>query len=98
MLIKSFRTKKMLILTGVMLTAVLFVMVGETVQEMQLAEWIPTTKIDVDISAWLGVWFSVFPTIETLALQAFAMVFVIGSYLYLQFVRIWKPRMLENLN
>jgi high-affinity iron transporter len=90
--------KKMLILTGVMLTVVLFVMIGETVQEMQLAGWIPTTHIGVNIPDWLGVWFCIFPTFETIISQIFAMVFVIGSYAYLQFVRVWKPRMLEKLN
>jgi high-affinity iron transporter len=90
--------KKMLILTGVMLTVVLFVMVGETAQEMQLAGWIPTTQIDVNIPDWLGVWFCIFPTVETIASQIFAVVFVIGSYVYLQYVRVWKPRRLEKLN
>ena len=36
--------RKMLILTGVMLGAVLLVMVGEQAQEMQLAHWISTTR------------------------------------------------------
>jgi high-affinity iron transporter len=58
-------------------------MVGEQVQEMQLAHWIPTTTIpalaDV-IPAWMGLWLSVFPTVETLAGQAIAALLVIGSY------------------
>ncbi len=37
--------RKMLVLTGIMLGLVLFVMVGEQGQEMQLAQWIPTTRI-----------------------------------------------------
>jgi high-affinity iron transporter len=90
--------KKMLILTGVMLTIVLFVMVGETVQEMQLAGWIPTTNIHVNIPAWLGVWFSVFPTTETMISQFLAMAFVIGSYAYLQYVRVWRPRLSGRVN
>ncbi|QYR21193.1 FTR1 family protein [Paenibacillus sp. sptzw28] len=90
--------KKMLILTGVMLTVVLFVMVGETVQEMQLAGWVPTTTIHVNIPAWAGVWFCIFPTVETLASQYVAMMFVIGSYAYLQYVRVWRPRMSDRLN
>ena len=35
----------MLVLTGVMLGAVLIVMVGESVQELQLAHWLPTTEL-----------------------------------------------------
>lgn len=75
--------KKMLVLTGVLLGAVLLVMVGEQAQEMQLAHWLPTTQISWlthVIPAWMGLWFSVFPTVETLVAQAIAAVLVIGSY------------------
>jgi high-affinity iron transporter len=75
--------KKMLVLTGIMLGAVLLVMVGEQAQEMQLTHWLPTTQIPWIanvIPGWMGLWFSVFPTIQTLAAQAVAGVLVIGSY------------------
>jgi high-affinity iron transporter len=75
--------KKMLIITGVMLGAVLLVMVGEQAQEMQLAHWLTTTKISALehlIPDWAGLWFAVFPTVETLTAQAIAAVLVIGSY------------------
>jgi high-affinity iron transporter len=75
--------RKMLVLTGVMLGAVLLLMVGEQAQEMQLAHWIPTTKISwltTVVPDWAGVWFSIFPTVETLAAQGIAAVLVIGSY------------------
>ncbi len=75
--------RKMLVLTGVLLGAVLLLSVGEQAQEMQLAHWLPTTKIPWIASLvpdWAGVWLSVFPTVETLASQALAAVLVIGSY------------------
>jgi high-affinity iron transporter len=75
--------RKMLVLTGVLLGVVLLVMVGEQAQEMQLAHWIPTTPINSltnVIPAWAGLWFSVFPTVETLAAQGIAAALVIGSY------------------
>jgi high-affinity iron transporter len=75
--------RKMLIFTGIMLGIVLLVMVGEQAQEMQLAHWIPTTTIDwmtPHVPDWMGVWFSVFPTVETLAAQLIAAVLVVGSY------------------
>jgi len=58
------------------------VMVGEQAQEMQLAHWIPTTKIGWlnGIPDWAGVWFSVYPTVETLVAQFLAALVVIGSY------------------
>ncbi len=36
-----------------------------------LASWMPD---------WLGLWFSVFPTVETLAAQGIAALLVIGSF------------------
>ncbi len=58
-------------------------MVGEQAQEMQLAHWITTTNIswlNIILPKWTGVWFSIFPTIETLLAQALAAIVVIGSY------------------
>jgi len=76
--------KKMLVSTGVMLAFVLLVMVGEQVQEMQLAGWSPTTQIrwlKGVIPSWMGLWFSIFPTIETLGAQALASLLIFGSYI-----------------
>ena len=75
--------RKMLIVTGVLLSLVLFVMVGEQIQEMQLAHWLPTTTISGlagKFPSWIGLWFSIFPTVETLTGQALALVLVFGSY------------------
>jgi high-affinity iron transporter len=85
--------KKLLIITGAMLVVVLWVMVGEEVNEMQLAGWIGTTPINgLSIPAWAGTWFSVFPNVETIAAQLLALVLVLGSYVAAQYVRIWRPR------
>src|SRR5947199_2765066 len=75
--------RKMLITTGILLGVVLLVMVGEQAQEMQLAHWIPTTQISRlsnVIPPWMGMWFAIFPTVETLVAQLIAAVLVIGSY------------------
>lgn len=75
--------KRMLVVTGVMLGAVLVIMVGEQAQEMQFAHWLPTTTIHPlqrVIPDWAGLWFSIFPTLETLAAQILAAAVVIGSY------------------
>jgi high-affinity iron transporter len=84
--------KRMLVLTGVMLGVVLVVMVGESVQEMQLAGWLPTTTVPVGIPGWLGLWFAVFPTVESLAAQALAAALVLGSYFVAEEVRVKRPR------
>ena len=75
--------RKMLITTGILLGVVLLVMVGEQAQEMQLAHWISRTEISSLanlIPPWMGMWFAVFPTYETIAAQLIAAVLVIGSY------------------
>ncbi len=75
--------RKMLIVTGILLGVVLLVMVGEQVQEMQLAHWVGTTTIpwlENLIPGWMGMWFAVFPTWETLIGQGLAALVVIGSY------------------
>ena len=70
----------MLVATGILLGFVLLVMVGESVQEMQLAGWIPATSIGVSFPGFVGLWFATFPTVEGLVAQAGAAALVIGSY------------------
>jgi high-affinity iron transporter len=75
--------RRMLILTGVMLGFVLLVMVGEQAQEMQLAHWISTTKIaalETIIPEWAGLWFALYPTVETLVAQGLTAILIVGSY------------------
>ena len=86
--------KKMLVVTGVMLGAVLLIMVGEQAQEMQLAHWLPTTPIPQLqwIPSWMGLWFSVFPTVETLVSQVLAAILVIGSYVVARYQKVSLPK------
>lgn len=75
--------RKMLIATGVLLGFVLFVMVGEQAQEMQLAHWLPTSTLPSLVPwfpDWAGLWLSLFPTVETLAAQGVAVSLVLASY------------------
>src|ERR1700716_1318022 len=86
--------RKMLITTGVLLGVVLLVMVGEQAQEMQLAHWISRTEIPWLASAlppWLGMWFAIFPTYETLIAQGLAAILVVGSYYAARRVRGTAP-------
>lgn len=72
--------KRMLVLTGVMLGVVLMVMVGESVQELQDANWIAKTSIGINMPDWLNTWFAIFPTVQSLVAQVLAGAFVVGSY------------------
>ena len=80
-------TERCLYVTGVMLGFVLLVMVGEQAQEMQLAHWLPKTEIPELVKVtpeWMGLWFSIFPTVETLGAQLLAGILVLGSYITAQ--------------
>jgi high-affinity iron transporter len=83
--------KRLLVITGAMLLVVLFVMVGEEVQEMQQAGWIGTTSIG-RLPGWLGQWFSLFPNVQTIVAQLLAVTIVLGSYVTAQYRRVWRPR------
>ena len=83
--------KRLLIITGGMLLVVLLVMVGEEVNEMQLAGWIGTTPIG-HWPGWLGEWFSIFPNLQTVIAQVGALLVVVGSYLLAEYLRVWRPR------
>lgn len=72
--------KQLLVATGVMIAVVLVVMVGATGQAMQLAGWLPTTPIPIEIPEWIGAWFGIYPNVEGLAAQAIAATLVLGSY------------------
>lgn len=84
--------KRMLIVTGILLGVVLIVMVGESVQEMQLAGWLPTTTVPLAIPGWVGLWFAIFPTVEGLVAQFLAAALVVGSYYGAEYVRVRRPR------
>jgi high-affinity iron transporter len=79
--------KRMLVGTGVLLGGVLLVMVGESVQEMQQAGWIASTPLGVHWPEWWGLWFSLFPNLQSLTAQAAAGLLVIGSYFSVQHFR-----------
>jgi high-affinity iron transporter len=83
--------RRLLIITGGMLCVVLFVMVGEEVNEMQLAGWIGTTSIG-HLPGWLGTWFSIFPNVETITAQLVALGLVVGSYFLAEHLRVRRPR------
>jgi high-affinity iron transporter len=81
--------KKMLIVTGAMIALVLVVMVGTTVRVMQGVGWLPITPIEADVPLWMGTWLGIFPTVEGIAAQGVALLFVVGSYYAAEW---WRKR------
>jgi high-affinity iron transporter len=88
--------KRMLIVTGVLLTAVLVIMVGKTARTLQGVGWLPITPIDADLPYWTGIWLGVFPTVETIAAQVAAAGFVVGSYMLAERLRKSTGRRAES--
>jgi high-affinity iron transporter len=84
--------RRMLVATGILLGFVLLVMVGESVQELQLAGWLPTHSIGVSFPGWTGLWLAVFPTVEGIVAQLLAAALVVGSYFLAEEVRVRRPR------
>ena len=76
--------KKLLVWAGILLGVVLVVMVGESVQEIQLAHWLPTTGLSLPIPGWAGTWFAAFPNLEGLIGQLLAILFVVGPFAWVR--------------
>src|SRR5919206_1077382 len=72
--------RRMLVLTGVLVGVVLVVMIGGTALSFQDLGWLPRHETPFTLPEWMGSWFEMYSTWETLAVQALAAIFVIGSY------------------
>src|SRR4051794_11334762 len=83
--------KRMLIVTGVMIGFVLVVMIGGTAATFQDLGWLPKHELGVAIPDWAGRWFEVYPTVETIAVQITAALFVVGSYFAAEQMRVRRP-------
>ncbi len=79
--------KRLLIVTGVLISLVLVVLVGNTVRTLQGVGWLSITPIDFEPPLWMGTWLGIFPTVESLLAQGLAFAFVIGSYYAAEWVR-----------
>jgi high-affinity iron transporter len=84
--------RRMLVATGVLLGFVLLVMVGESVQELQLAGWLPTHSLGATFPGWMGLWLAFFPTVEGVLAQLLAAGLVVGSYFVAEEIRMRRPR------
>jgi high-affinity iron transporter len=83
--------KKMLIGTGVLIGVVLVVMIGGTALSFQDLGWLPRHQTPFTVPRWMGSWFEMYSTWETLGAQVFAAVFVIGSYQVAERMKVKAP-------
>src|SRR3954447_10027974 len=84
--------KKMLVLTGVLVGIVLVVMIGGTALSFQDRGWLPSHETPFTLPEWMGSWFEMYSTWETLGVQLVAALFVIGSYWLAKEMRVNRPR------
>jgi high-affinity iron transporter len=84
--------KRMLVLTGVLIGAVLVVMTGGTALSFQDLGWLPSHPTPFTLPAWMGAWFEMYSSWETLGCQLLAGAFVIGSYLLAEHVKVRRPQ------
>ena len=84
--------RKMLILTGVLVGAVLVVMIGGTALTFSELGWIPQDPLPFSFPQWLGSWFEIYPYYETIAAQLFAAAFVVGSYYLAEYLKVTRPQ------
>src|SRR3954453_15618028 len=84
--------KRMLVLTGVLVGVVLVVMIGGTALTFQELGWLPSHETPFTLPGWMGAWFEMCSTWETLAAQLVAALFVIGSYQLAEHLKVRRPQ------
>jgi high-affinity iron transporter len=84
--------KKMLVLTGVLVGVVLVVMIGGTALTFQDLGWLPRHDTPFTLPAWMGSWFEMYSTWETLGIQLLAALFVVGSYWLAKELKVRRPQ------
>jgi high-affinity iron transporter len=82
----------MLILTGVLVAFVLVVMIGGTALSFQDLGWLPRHETPFTVPTWMGAWFEMYSTWETLGVQLLAALFVVGSYVAAEQVKVKRPQ------
>ncbi|PJF27696.1 MAG: hypothetical protein CUN52_14160 [Phototrophicales bacterium] len=88
---------RMLIITGILIVGVLAVLVGNTVRVMQVVGWMPIHPIEgVNLPYWLGQWFGVYPTWEGVFAQLSAVIFILGSYFFAQYLQARKREQIRH--
>lgn len=84
--------KRMLVWTGILVGIVLVVMIGGTALSFQDLGWLPKHETPFTLPEWMGAWFEMYSTWETLGVQLAAAVFVIGSYYAAEYLKVKRPQ------
>jgi high-affinity iron transporter len=84
--------RRMLVLTGVLVGVVLVVMTGGTALTFQDLGWLPKHETPFTVPDWIGAWFEVYSSWETIGAQLLAGLFVIGSYYAAEYLKVKRPQ------
>src|SRR3954467_7114183 len=84
--------RRMLVLTGVLVAVVLVVMIGGTALSFQDLGWLPRHETPFTVPQWMGSWFEMYSSWETLGAQLLAAVLVVGSYLAAEQLKVKRPQ------
>ncbi len=84
--------RRMLILTGGLVAFVLVVMIGGTALSFQQLGWLPAHATPFTVPEWMGAWFEMYSSWETLGAQVLAAIFVVGSYVAAEQMKVKRPR------
>ena len=82
----------MLVSTGVLVGFVMVVMIGGTALSFQDLGWLPRHATPFTVPEWMGSWFEMYSTWETLGAQLLAAFLVVGSYYLAEYVKVRRPR------
>jgi high-affinity iron transporter len=84
--------RRMLVLTGVLVGAVLVVMIGGTALSFVQLGWLPSHSTPFTVPEWMGSWFEIYSYWETIGAQVLAAVLVVGSYYLAEELKVRRPR------
>ncbi|HEY5779595.1 MAG TPA: FTR1 family protein [Terrimicrobiaceae bacterium] len=77
--------RKMLVVTGGLVIFVLFTFIGSTVRLFQTVGWLPVHPVPgLELPAWMGVWFGLYPTWEGLLIPFGTFAYVGGMWLFVK--------------
>jgi hypothetical protein len=68
------------------------VMIGGTALTFQDLGWLPRHETPFTVPGWMGAWFEIYSTWETLAAQVLAALFVVGSYQLAEHLKVRRPQ------
>lgn len=83
--------RKMLVLTGVLVVAVLVVMIGGTALSFVKLGWLSGHATPFTVPEWMGSWFEMYSYRETLGAQVLAGTLAVGSYHLAEYVKVTRP-------